>query len=189
MAALAISAGVILERVLPLIGRAQRAAFLDVQRDLQSSLRFAAAERIASGESGKLFELASVNPMSLLLAPPENYTGVLTPPEQANLPPASWYFDGQTKRLGYRVGRYARFTAEDGPTDRIELRVAFVYDDRDADGVFEAGGDSLDGFRPRAGAPLCMARLSRPADGTRERRHGMGGAAVGAITATPRGVT
>jgi prepilin-type N-terminal cleavage/methylation domain-containing protein len=147
VAALVILAGVILDRVLPVIGRAQRAAFLDVQRDLQSSLRLAAAERIASGESAKVLELATVNPMSLLLTPPENYRGVLTGPQQADLPPATWYFDGQTKRLGYRVGRYTRFVAQDGPLDRIELRVAFVYNDRDADGVFDAGSDYLDGFR------------------------------------------
>jgi prepilin-type N-terminal cleavage/methylation domain-containing protein len=146
VAVLAILAGVILERVLPLIGRAQRLAFLDVQRDLQSSLRFAAAERIASGESNKLFELTAVNPMSLLLVPPENYRGVLTGPP-ADLPPATWYFDGQTKRLNYRVGRYTQFVSDDGPTDRIELRVAFMYDDRDADGVFDADGDYLGGLR------------------------------------------
>jgi prepilin-type N-terminal cleavage/methylation domain-containing protein len=147
VAAVAILVGVILDRVLPLVGRAQRAAFLDVQRDLQSSLRLAAAERIANGESGRLLELAAVNPMSLLLEPPRNYRGVLTAPEQAEAAPASWYFDEQTKRLGYRVGRYTRFAAQEGPADRIELAVAFVYDDRDADGVFDAARDQLDGLR------------------------------------------
>ena len=146
VAALAILAAVILERVLPLIGRAQRAAFLDVQRDLQSSLRLAAAERIAGGESAKVLELASVNPMSLLLEPPSNYRGVLTAPEQSAVPPASWYFDEQAGRLGYRVGSYTRFTARGGQPDRIELEVAFVYDDRDADGAFDAARDSLDGL-------------------------------------------
>jgi prepilin-type N-terminal cleavage/methylation domain-containing protein len=146
VAAIAILAGVMLERVLPLIGRAQRAAFLDVQRDLQSSLRLAAAERIAGGESAQVLELASVNPMSLLLEPPDNYRGVLTAREQAEVPPASWYFDEQAGRLGYRVGRHTRFVARGGPADRIELEVAFVYDDRDADGVFDAAGDYFDGL-------------------------------------------
>jgi len=144
--AVAILTGVVLDRVLPLIGRAQRAAFFDVQRELQSSLRLAAAERIAGGESGRVFELASVNPMSLLFAPPSNYLGVLTAPEQAAVPPASWYFDEQLGRLGYRVGRYARFAAQGGPEDRIELAVAFLYDDRDADGVFDAADDAFEGL-------------------------------------------
>lgn len=144
--AAAILTGVVLDRVLPLIGRAQRAAFLDVQRDLRSSLRLAAAERIAAGESGRVFELASLNPMSLLTVPPGNYLGVLTAPEQAAAPPATWYFDEQTGRLGYRVGRYSRFAAQGGPEDRIELQVAFLYDDRNADGVFDAAGDDFQGL-------------------------------------------
>jgi prepilin-type N-terminal cleavage/methylation domain-containing protein len=144
--AVAILTGVVLDRVLPLIGRAQRAAFLDVQRDLQSSLRLAAAERIASGDSGTVLELASTNPMSLLVKPPGNYRGVLTPAEQAEVPPASWYFDEQTGWLGYRVGRYTRFTTRGGSADRIDLKVAFLYDDRDADGVFEAAGDAFHGL-------------------------------------------
>jgi prepilin-type N-terminal cleavage/methylation domain-containing protein len=146
--AVAIVAGVLLDRVLPLIGRAQRAAFLAVQRDLESSVRLAAAERIANGESGVVLELVSANPMSLLLQPPGNYLGVLAAREQASVPPASWYFDEQTRRLGYKVGRYARFVPRGGPRDRIELRIAFVYEDRDADGVFDpAGGDGLAGHR------------------------------------------
>jgi type II secretory pathway pseudopilin PulG len=137
----------ILDRVLPLIGRAQRAAFLGVQHDLQTSLRLAAAERIAGGKSSAVFELESLNPMSLLLAPPANYRGVVASPDQAAVPPATWYFDEEMKLLAYRVGRYTRFKPHGGPADRIELRVAFTYDDRDADGVFDASQDRFDGLR------------------------------------------
>ena len=81
--AVAILMGVALDRLLPLIGRAQRAAFLDVQRTLQSSLLIAAAERIVSGEAATIPELAAANPMALLLSPPANYVGALAAPAAA----------------------------------------------------------------------------------------------------------
>jgi general secretion pathway protein G len=145
--AVAILSGVALDRLLPLVGRAQRAAFLDVQRELQSALLLAAAERITSGEAATLPQLAQANPMALLLKPPANYVGELAAPEPAAVPRASWYFDETSRLLGYRVGRHTRFAAREGPADRIELRVAFVFADRDADGVFDEAGDSFSGLR------------------------------------------
>ena len=145
--AVAILLGVALDRLLPLVGRAQRAAFLDVQRELQSSLLLAAAERITSGEAATIPELAAGNPMSLLLQPPANYLGELPPPVPADVPHASWYFDEQSGRLVYRVGPYTRFAAREGPADRIELRVAFAYQDRNGNGVFDAAGDRFDGLK------------------------------------------
>jgi type II secretory pathway pseudopilin PulG len=145
--AVAILMGVALGRLLPLVGRAQRAAFLDVQRELQSSLLLAAAERITSGDAATIPELAAANPMSLLLQPPANYLGELPSPGTADLPHASWYFDAESGRLVYRVGRYTRFAAREGPADRIELQVAFAYQDRNGNGVFDATGDRFDGLR------------------------------------------
>ncbi len=84
--AVAILTGVALDRLLPLVGRAQRAAFLDVQRTLQSSLLIAAAERIVSGEAATIPELAAANPMTLLLSPPANYVGALAAPAAASRP-------------------------------------------------------------------------------------------------------
>lgn len=144
--AVAILAGVALDRLLPLVGRAQRAAFLDVQRELQSSLLLEAAERITRGEAATLPELAAANPMTLLLRPPANYKGAFAAAAEADIPPASWYFDERARALGYRVGRHTRFSAKGGPADRIELRVAFVYEDRDADGVFDPVRDRFGGL-------------------------------------------
>lgn len=145
--AIAILAGVALDRLLPLIARAQHAAFLQVERELQSTLLLEAAERITRGESHTLPELAGSNPMALLLKPPANYVGALAAADDAEIPRASWYFDEEARRLVYRVGRHARFDSTEGPADRIELRVAFVFEDRDGDGVFDAAGDRLDGLR------------------------------------------
>jgi len=145
--AVAILAGFALDRLLPLVGRAQRAAFLQVRGDLSSALLLEAADRITRGEAGTLPELAATNPMTLLLEPPANYVGSLKWPDEAEIPRASWYYDERLGRLGYRVGRHTRFAAGDGPAELIELEVAFVYQDRDGDGVFDAAGDRFDGLR------------------------------------------
>jgi len=145
--AIGILAGLLLERVLPLIGRAERVAFEQVQSQIQSALLLEAAERVTRGESATLAELAGANPMALLLKPPGNYLGALDRPEPASLPRRIWYFDARERRLVYRPGRRAGFEPLEGPADRIELRVAFVYGDRDGDGRFDPASDDFDGLR------------------------------------------
>jgi prepilin-type N-terminal cleavage/methylation domain-containing protein len=139
--AIAILTGFALDRLLPLVGRAQHVAFKQVQNELQTALLLAAAERITRGESQSLPELARANPMSLLLKPPANYLGELAHPEGDGTPGHSWFYDTQNGRLVYRVGRHTRFEPLTGPPDRVELTVSFLYGDRDGDGVFRSGDD------------------------------------------------
>jgi prepilin-type N-terminal cleavage/methylation domain-containing protein len=144
--AVGILAGALLERVLPLIGRAQRAAFVQLRVDLQTALLLEAAERITRGEAATLPSLADANPMTLLLSPPANYLGSFARPPE-NVPAATWYFDEHSHRLVYRVGRYARFDPLGGPPRRIELATEFVFEDRDGSGSFEPVRDDFEGLR------------------------------------------
>lgn len=145
--AIGILAGLLLERILPLIGEAERVAFEDVQGQLHSALLLEAAERVIRGESDTLPELAATNPMTLLLKPPGNYLGSIASPDLDEMPRSVWYYDEQARRLVYRPGRQARFETEGGPSDRIELTVDFVYRDRDGDGRFDPRVDHFDGLR------------------------------------------
>lgn len=145
--AIGILAGALLERVLPLIGRAQRTAFVQVRVDLQTALLLKAAERITRGEAATLPSLAGANPMTLLLTPPANYVGSFAWPADEDVPRASWYFDEHSHRLVYRVGRYTRFDAQGGPPGRIELTTEFVFEDRNGNGSFEPAGDEFEGLR------------------------------------------
>ncbi|MEO8465892.1 MAG: type II secretion system protein [Gammaproteobacteria bacterium] len=145
--AIGIIAGALLDRVLPLIGRAQRAAFVQVRADLQMALLFEAAERISRGDAASLQSLTDRNPMTLLLVVPANYVGSFERPAEDYLPVASWYFDEHTHRLVYRVGHYTRFDGQGGPAGRVELKTEFVFDDRNGDGTFEPGADNFRGLR------------------------------------------
>jgi len=143
---IAVMAGFLLVRVLPLIGQAERVAFFHTTVQIQNALLLEAAERIARGESASLSSLAGTNPMELLLEPPGNYLGARRSSDQS-LPRRSWYFDTDENLLVYRPGRQAQFDPLDGPADRIEMQVNFVYRDRNADGVFNASVDHFDGLR------------------------------------------
>jgi type II secretory pathway pseudopilin PulG len=141
-----VMAGFLLVRVLPLIGQAERVAFIQTTQQIQSALLLEAAERIARGESASLASLAGTNPMHLLLQPPGNYLGARRPDDRPP-PRRSWYFDADRNLLVYRPGRQARFDPLDGPSDRIEMQVSFVYRDRDSDGAYNASVDHFDGLR------------------------------------------
>jgi len=144
--AVGILAGALLDRVLPLIGRAQHAAFMQTKADLETALLLEAAERITRGEAESLASLAGANPMTLLLRPPGNYLGSFASRDD-EVPAASWYFDEHSRRLVYRVGRYTRFDPLGGPPRRIELATEFVFEDRNGNGHFDAAPDEFKGLR------------------------------------------
>lgn len=145
--AVGIVSGFALDRLLPLIGRAERIAFLQTQSQLQSALLLEAAERITRGKSNTLASLTATNPMLLLLKPPANYLGTYPSPAAPQVDTASWYYDETNDHLVYQVGRYTTFESYEGPEDRIELEVRFAYRDRNEDGVYTPGGDSFEGLR------------------------------------------
>lgn len=146
--------GLLLERVVPLIARSERVAFMHVRGQLQSALLLEAADRIARGDAVSLSALEHTNPMALLIQPPSNYLGALRDPAPGNVRHARWYFDESTGRLVYRAGRLATIATSSGPVDRVELVVRFFYADRDGDGVFDPRADDFEGLRLEAVQPF-----------------------------------
>ena len=143
--AIGILAGFALDRLYPLIGRAERVAFLRLQAQLQNQLTLVTAERMARGESATIPALAGTNPMHYLLKPPENYLGEFdgTP---GGAPSGHWYFDTLTANLVYLVGGHTRFDGLDGPDDRVLFRVRLAFTDRNGNGSYESSKDRFDGI-------------------------------------------
>jgi type II secretory pathway pseudopilin PulG len=153
VAAAGLLIGVSLYRVLPLVDRAERLAFVQVQKQVQDALTLEAATLITEGHSNRLGELGKINPMTLFVAPPHNYLGSLPRPSPDRVPGSTWYFDERAESLAYRVGKLTRFEPLDGPPNRVEFRVAFVFDDRDGDAAFDPAHDGFEALRlePRHG--------------------------------------
>ena len=70
-----ILAGLALERLLPLIGKAERVAFIRVQGQLQNAVMLETAQRLTRGESHRVPQMVGSNPMDYVLQPPANYLG------------------------------------------------------------------------------------------------------------------
>ena len=143
--AIGILAGFALDRLLPLIGRAERVAFMRIQAQLQNQLTLVTAERMVRGESATIPALAGTNPMQHLLKPPENYLGEFAGmPDEP--PSGHWYFDTLTATLVYLVGSHTRFDGLDGPDDRALLQVRLAFTDMNDNGSYEASRDRFDGI-------------------------------------------
>ena len=143
--AIGILAGFALDRLFPLIGRAERVAFLRIQAQLQNQLTLATAERMARGESASIPGLTGSNPMQLLLKPPENYLGEFTG-QPADAPSGHWYFDTSIASLVYLVGGHTRFDGLEGPQDRALFQVRLAFTDMNGNGSYEPSRDRFDGI-------------------------------------------
>jgi prepilin-type N-terminal cleavage/methylation domain-containing protein len=135
-----------INRLLPYLDEAERVSVLSMESQLKNTLVMEAAQRIVRGESATISELEQVNPMSLLLQAPDNYVGEHRA-DPAAVPERRWYFDPQRKRLVYRIGEPYTPAARNRHWNNPEFEVRVIFQDRDADGVFNPGKDELYGVR------------------------------------------
>ena len=140
--AVGIMAGLALQRLLPLIGKAEVVSFMSVRNQLDSALLMETAKRIAAGRSATVTELQGSNPMQLLLRPPDNYIGEVKFPDHDQMPKRSWYFDKVADLLFYRIGDRERLKSD---TNRIAFQVRLSYRDANADGKYGAAADEFRG--------------------------------------------
>lgn len=137
---------VAISRLLPYLDEAERVAVLTVESQLKNSLVMEAAQRIARGQSASIAELEHINPMELLLEPPATYAGVY-PGSDTDLPARHWYFDSDSNRLVYKTGKPYAPSVRDHTFDDPQFAVRAIFEDRDADGIFNPQNDELYGIR------------------------------------------
>jgi prepilin-type N-terminal cleavage/methylation domain-containing protein len=137
---------VAITRLLPYLDEAERVGVLSLESQLKNSLVMEAAQRIVRGESASISELEGSNPMALLLEAPKSYVGERRSGD-GGTPERSWYFDLGEHRLVYKTGTPYAFSARDDILDDPQFEVRVIFEDRDADGVFNAGKDELYGVR------------------------------------------
>jgi len=148
-----ILAGFALQRLLPLIGKAEAVSFATVVNQLENALLLETAKRIAGGKGASVTALADTNPMQLMLRPPDNYIGELRIPVAESLPKRSWHYDPSRDRLVYRVGAPERFRQGNQELALIEFRVSVAFNDRDGDRQYRPQYDDFGGIRLQPQAP------------------------------------
>ena len=107
--------------------QAERANFLAITTQLQSSLNLEVMTVLASGQGELVTAFEGINPMDLLLQPPFNYLGAFSNPDVASLDRRSWYFDLSREELVYLVndigGVFNQIEGMLAPADEIRFKV------------------------------------------------------------------
>lgn len=110
---------------------AERANFLAITTQIQSSINLEMIMHLGRGRQQSLESYQEINPMDLLLRAPSNYLGAFDLVETSRLPRRSWYFDRSTKELVYLINNASNvFLTKDGlqiPTDELRFKTAVSY--------------------------------------------------------------
>jgi len=134
-------------RLLAILADAERVTMESVVGTLRSALGMAVAEAIVRQDLRGLEVLQGSNPMQRLAEVPPNYLGALEHPDPTNLEDGNWYFDKPAGELVYLVRHKEYFSggAENPPRARFAVRL--VYADRNGNGHYDSGVDSIEGLR------------------------------------------
>lgn len=127
--------------------QAERAAAESVVGGLRSALGIKVASYLARNNVAAIAALEGTNPMEQLAEIPANYVGVRRGPEGAEVEGGQWYFDGNTRQLVYRVRTGFAGGESGSPSAELRYTVRLVYEDRNHNGRFDIGRDSLEGVQ------------------------------------------
>jgi general secretion pathway protein G len=144
---------VAVSRLLALQVDAERVAMETVAGTLRSAIGIKVAEHIVRHDVAGLKGLEGSNPMDRLAELPRNYLGELDGPDLSRLEDGNWYFDSRSRVLVYLVRNKGFFTSGLGDPPRAGFAIRLVYADRNGNGVFDQGVDSIEGLRLVAVSP------------------------------------
>lgn len=124
---------------------AERAAAESVVGSLRSAFGIKVASHIARNDLAAIATLEGTNPMAQLAEIPSNYAGERRQGEAGDVQPGQWYFDTTRGELVFRVRPgYAGSGTE---VAEVRYAVRLVFEDRNRNGRYDAGRDSLEGVR------------------------------------------
>ena len=135
------------ERLMKLAVQAERAQVQQTIGVLKSALAMEIAAHVARDTIPELAKWAGANPMDLLADPPKTYLGALDRPDPAAIEGGSWYFDRRAGELVYRVYNEREFVTPLPGPKRIRWRLEPVFEDRNGNGRFDPGRDTLVGLK------------------------------------------
>ena len=144
---------VAIDRLLAMKAMAERSAVDQVVGTIRSGITIRLAELAMRNKLSDATSLAGANPMLVLSERPQNYLGELFAPNPASLPPGNWYFDTRDGVLCYLVESADYFQSELPGPARARFSIQPVYEDVNRNGRYDAGVDSLRGFRLAALEP------------------------------------
>ena len=136
-----------LSRLIALQVDAERVAMETVIGTLRSAIGIKVAEQIVKQNIAGLSGFEDSNPMDRLAEVPRNYLGELDGVDPATLEDGNWYFDTQSRALVYLVRNKGYFTGGLQNPARTRFAIRVVYTDRNGNGAFDSGVDTIEGLR------------------------------------------
>ncbi len=97
---------------------------------MRSAISLQVAGHYVAGNMAGLNQLAGSNPVDLLAEKPNNYLGVLSPDNGADVEDGSWYYHPRQQALIYRVRNRLYFDTELTGTPRARFKIVPVYSER-----------------------------------------------------------
>jgi len=134
-------------RLMAMQAEAERVAMATVAGTLRSALGMMVAESIVRQDVGRLAALEGSNPMTRLAELPPNYLGEIDHPDAGRLEDGNWYFDRSDRTLVYLVRNKTHFSGGISDPPRARFAVQLVYGDKNRNGKYDAGIDSIEGLR------------------------------------------
>lgn len=133
----AVTAAILLDRILYYQEMAEKVAMQQVVRSLRVSLQLQVVNLIAKNRLDELPKLADQNPMKWLAQPPDNYAGEFISTRKLSVATGHWFFDPESKKLFYLVHKGANFRSENnGPKQVVfQARVLRSETEPGADGM------------------------------------------------------
>lgn len=143
----ALLAVIAIARLLALQVEAERVAMETVAGTLRSALGMTVAEAIVRHDLHGLEAWEGGNPMERLAEAPTNYLGAFDDPDPTRLENGHWYFDKRVGELVYLVRNEEHFSGGAANPSRARFAVRLAYADRNGNGRYESGVDSVEGLR------------------------------------------
>lgn len=126
---------------------AERVSMQTVLGTLRSAIGMAVAESIVRQDLRGLEAFVGSNPMERLAETPHNYLGAIDHPNPAGFEDGNWYFDNDRRELVYLVRNKEHFSGGAADPPRARFTIRLVYRDRNGNGSFDDGVDSVEGLR------------------------------------------
>jgi len=138
---------VAVDKLLALQVDAERVAMEQVAGVVRSGLGIKVAESIVRNDMRAIAALEGSNPMDRLAQLPVNYLGELEASDVGSQKDGNWYFDTRERVLVYLVRNKSFFQGGVGDPPRARFAIRVVYTDRNSNGRYDHGVDSLEGVR------------------------------------------
>ncbi len=134
-----------IDRIWSLRIAAEKAAVTRIIGNIRSALGLEVSRLALQQSINQVAKLENSNPMKLLAQVPPDYIGEQEDPKK--IPDAgNWYYDVQQQALIYTVVYSDYFNSPlQGPA-RIRYRIKLDYDDKNHNGHFDTGIDSIGGL-------------------------------------------